>query len=465
MPLSLFKLFMTEEVLDTVAANTNAYAAQEGPAERASGGRARPWKTVTTAELKIWLGLVVYMSVVRATLADYWTRSVELPTHAIAVFMSRTRFEQIKRYLHLSPPGPVSQDRWWTKVEPMASQLKASFRRYLKPRTMVSIDEIIVRFTARSVHTTMMRGKPVPEGYKVFARCDAGYVFAFIFDSPVAVRHSIGSIGRQSIQRHYGSSPGSPRLFGSRYSCQKKCSSSCLCLYGQLLQQRPALSLMRGFGLGACGAARRNSLGWPEEFKRAIKDRRTDRFPPDAISSVVKDRVLAFVWQDTNLVHFLTTARDGSTTTTIKRKRPSAGNANRWYRDFVATIWGNRPVVERSVPTFAVEYNYFMGGVDVHDQLRSYNPTQLTVRRNWMPLCFWMLDSCIINAHLISRERLQQTAVKKVDVQRSQRLFSVRLAWNLVLEGSQELFGESNRIFDNVRAKVLQVRTSLDGLD
>ena len=42
----------------------------------------------------------------------------------------------------------------------------------------------------------------------------------------------------------------------------------------------------------------------------------------------------------------------------------------------------NRPAIERSVPTFAVEYNYFMGGVDIHDQLRSYNPTQLTVRRN-----------------------------------------------------------------------------------
>ena len=34
----------------------------------------------------------------------------------------------------------------------------------------------------------------------------------------------------------------------------------------------------------------------------------------------------------------------------------------------------------------------------------------------------------------------------------------VRLAWDLVLEGSQGLFGESNRTFNNVRAKVPQVR-------
>ena len=54
---------------------------------------------------------------------------------------------------------------------------------------MVSIDEVMLRmrFTGRSIHTAKMRGKPVPEGYKIFALCDAGYVFAFLFDSPVAV--------------------------------------------------------------------------------------------------------------------------------------------------------------------------------------------------------------------------------------------------------------------------------------
>ena len=41
------------------------------------------------------------------------------------------------------------------------------------------------------------------------------------------------------------------------------------------------------------------------------------------MSGVVKDGVLAIVWQDTNLVDFLTTAHDGSAKTTVKRKRPA----------------------------------------------------------------------------------------------------------------------------------------------
>ena len=251
---------------------------------------------------------------------------------------------------------------------------------------MVSIDEIIVRFTGRSVHTTMMRGKPVPEGYKVFALCDAGYIFAFLFDSPVARcegdeplrneafnRIDWQTVDLATLQIVAGLSKTSKAVL--RLALQLPREGLFIVFMDNYFNNVQLFRLMRGFGLGACGTARRNSLGWPEEFKRAIKDRRTDRLAPDTLSGVVKDGVLAIVWQDTNLVHFLTTAHDGSAKTTVRRKKPSAGNANRWYRNFVQTIWGDRPVVDRLVPTFAVEYNYFMGSVDIHDQLRSYNPT------------------------------------------------------------------------------------------
>ena len=152
------------------------------------GRGVRPWRAITAPELKIWLGLVIYMSVVSATtIFDYWSRNTELPAHQISAFMSRTRFQQIKRYLHLSPPGIVPIQRWWTKLEPMSSQLKANFKRYVKPRSVVSIDEIMVRFTGRSLHTVAFRGKPVPLGYKILALCDAGYVYGFRrSDSPKA---------------------------------------------------------------------------------------------------------------------------------------------------------------------------------------------------------------------------------------------------------------------------------------
>jgi hypothetical protein len=44
-----------------------------------------------------------------------------------------------------------------------------------------------------------------------------------------------------------------------------------------------------------------------------------------------------------------------------------------------------------------------MGGVDIADQLRGYHSTQLTSRRNWMPLFFWLLDIVLVNSFQLAK--------------------------------------------------------------
>lgn len=175
MPLIWFKLFFTERVFEELARNTNAYAALKG-----AGSQGRPWRVVTAAELKVWIGLVVYMSVVRQSrLAELWYRSGDWPRHSICRFMGLTRFKQIKRYFHVSPPPPPSPTRTgstlFDKLEPLSTWLKESFARVVTPASYVTIDKMIIRFTGRSKHTIMMRGKPTPVGYNVLALCDRGY--------------------------------------------------------------------------------------------------------------------------------------------------------------------------------------------------------------------------------------------------------------------------------------------------
>ncbi len=45
-----------------------------------------------------------------------------------------------------------------------------------------------------------------------------------------------------------------------------------------------------------------------------------------------------------------------------------------------------------------------MSKVDIADQLRGYYATQLAVRKIWMPLFFWLLDTAIINSYLILKK-------------------------------------------------------------
>ena len=64
-----------------------------------------------------------------------------------------------------------------------------------------------------------------------------------------------------------------------------------------------------------------------------------------------------------------------------------------------------------------------MGGVDIADQLQGYYNTQLSVRRTWIPLFFWLLDTAIVNSYLI---------LKKSGINISSKDFRLQLVWNLV---------------------------------
>jgi hypothetical protein len=102
-PIDIFTLFLTPALLETVSTHTNAYASQNrGEGSQSSG---RVWRDVSADEIGCWLGIVVYMGVhCSPAIADYWKHDGLYPKHPIAEWMSQTRFEQIKRYFHVSSP-------------------------------------------------------------------------------------------------------------------------------------------------------------------------------------------------------------------------------------------------------------------------------------------------------------------------------------------------------------------------
>lgn len=65
----------------------------------------------------------------------------------------------------------------------------------------------------------------------------------------------------------------------------------------------------------------------------------------------------------------------------------------------VASIWGTYGVITSLLmPAYPVDCNFNMCGVDRHDQMRIYSPTQLTSFRKWLPLFFFLLDAAIVTA-------------------------------------------------------------------
>ncbi|KAF1938484.1 hypothetical protein EJ02DRAFT_354494 [Clathrospora elynae] len=69
------------------------------------------------------------------------------------------------------------------KLEPRASAIKAQSKATVTPGSRVSINEMMIRQTGRSVHTYLVHNKPVPVGFKVHTLCKAGYCYTWMLDS------------------------------------------------------------------------------------------------------------------------------------------------------------------------------------------------------------------------------------------------------------------------------------------
>jgi hypothetical protein len=109
----------------------------------------------------VFLGAIIYMGVhEEAQVEMYWNTNFSTgPLHPISNHISLCRFEQIKRYCHISCPESDEREGyhlpsnkiWWYKIEPLASTLQASFQRYYSPSSEVSIDELMVRCFGRYI--------------------------------------------------------------------------------------------------------------------------------------------------------------------------------------------------------------------------------------------------------------------------------------------------------------------------
>jgi len=79
------------------------------------------------------------------------------------------------------------------------------------------------------------------------------------------------------------------------------------------------------------------------------------------------------------------------------------------------------------------DYNQFMGGVDIADQLRSNYPTHQRSLRTWLPLWFWALDTTITNAYVISTHFISPSTTTGTSAHKN---FRLQLARSLIKIGS-----------------------------
>jgi Transposase IS4 len=154
------------------------------------------------------------------------------------------------------------------------------------------------------------------------------------------------------------------------------------------------------------GTTRKNALGFPDwliklkEYNRGLVWNST--------LTEVNGYTLCFLWQDNNAVLAIITAFRLKNKTILRyRRRPAPTSTN---AHIVRPVFGDFVRKWLEIPLGIDQYNHFMGGVDIADQLRK----NMTVHRpwesrTWRPLWYYTLDTCLVNSYLIHKGKLEDT--------------------------------------------------------
>lgn len=169
-PLDWFNLLFDENlILDRIVSHTNRYALDLfcSPATKLTS-RITRWKDITVEELKIFIGLLLLMGIIKLNrLQDYWSTHRLFNFPSFREYMSRDRFLIILRCVNFSANYTNSNDRL-LKVRELVDFFNNSMGRVYYPSRELSLDESMVLWRGRLLFRQYIKGKRHRYGIKLY---------------------------------------------------------------------------------------------------------------------------------------------------------------------------------------------------------------------------------------------------------------------------------------------------------
>ena len=400
-PEQCFWLCFPQEILTTLAAETNRYGDRLAQTPTKRGNDRSEWKPTDPTELRTFLSLIISMTVLRLpSLRLYWKSGTVGPITwpNFGRLMSRNRFEALFRCMHFSdndlepPYGSKDFDKLY-KLGDVIEVLNRAWGHVWTLGTFVAIDEAMIGFQGRSYLVQYMPKKPVKWGFKLWVLACAHHGFCFMVMPYVGLRPGDspskdlgGSVVRGMCRDlDVGTVVVTDRFFSSPT------------LASDLLEQ----------GLHLLSTIIPNRKFWPKELKLPSKA------PRGSFDWLVcqSTGIRTLVWNDNSLVSMISTFGNPSTTYFCDR---------RGVKDKKT---GKKKPVQVQIPTIIHLYNQYMGGVDLHDQIRGVYSVEDVVRTKfwYKKLFLGLLGISLTNAFLLWKN-IRGPAVSSTHVEFMDRL-------------------------------------------
>ena len=377
-PIDSFSKFICQDVIKLIIDQTNIYGKQRYSKK---GEDVTKWKEVDENQMCAFLGILFIMGFHKLPrMRDYWSQDRNLFTPAVADTMTRDEFQRFFSNIHLAdnskiPPKNSSDYNKLYKVNDFLNLLKRNFQRNYSLGSCISIDEAMIKFKGRSSIKQYQPLKPTKRGYKVWvlAESTTGYVYNF------EIYTGKGAERRLSLGEHVVMSLIDGIDFKNRQLFFDSYFNSVQLLY-QLRKQR----------ISATGTIRSDRKYFPTELKKSEKLERGDyRYLTSNGVSIIK-------WMDKKEVLVASNYFDPAVSDKVSRQSKD----------------GSRKQI--SCPLAIVQYNKYMGGVDLSDQKIKYYAIDRKAKRNWIRIFLHFLNLSLINS-FICYKHLSRSNISTVE--------------------------------------------------
>lgn len=360
-PLDFYSLFVDNEILDILVAETNLYATQELTLSEdiAPYSRMHGWSPTDRNEMKCFLGLLGYMGLVKMpTIRNYWCKKQIYENSFASGVMTRNRFELLLKMWHFSDNQACPEGNRIFKIEPLIDLFIEKCQEVYTPGSVVCIDETLIPFRGRLLMKQYIPNKTHKYGLKMFKLCcNNGFTWNMKLYSGKE-KDATASVPTKVVMKL------SEKLLNAGRTIVTDNYYTSLELANKLLDKQTHL----------LGTLRSNRRGNPKDVTN--KKLKVGDF-------IVKENsrgICIGKWRDKRDVLFLST-KHGNETIQVTRRNGT---------------------VEK--PAAIVDYNAGKFSIDISDQMASYN-TALRKTIKWYRKIALeiLLGTAVVNAHILYR--------------------------------------------------------------
>jgi hypothetical protein len=186
---SLFTLFFCSTLLEIMIKHINIKT-QLKKVEVTS--HSRLWHDITSTEIEAFIEILLYIRLnFMLRISNYWNFDSKHSIHVLIInCMSCYRWKQIKRFLKIfnlveNEKIDTRDFHWWKKLESLITDFRIVSKKYWTSDNHLSIDEQLIDFRERFVHTMMLICKIAKVNFKLYSLCQKNYLIDFLFTSKI----------------------------------------------------------------------------------------------------------------------------------------------------------------------------------------------------------------------------------------------------------------------------------------